>query len=76
MLRNTIRPSPARPRTRRNRSARAALALLLPLAATCFGCGDEVNREFRSAALGSIESGVKTIVDGVLTGLFTVATPS
>jgi hypothetical protein len=40
------------------------------------GCDDSVSQEFRAAAMGSIESGVKTIADGILTGVFTVADPT
>ncbi len=53
-----------------------AIAALLVAAGGAAGCSnDEIAKEFRTAALGSVESGVKSIVDGVITGLFTVATP-
>lgn len=74
-------PSQAQPPTGRGRARRrisaagAALALLVLPAACCTGCGDEMSREFRTAAMGSIESGVNSIIDGILDGIFTLATP-
>lgn len=53
----------------------AILALCLPLTLAT-GCGDELESEFRSAAIGGIETGVDSIVNGLLDGLFTIAEPS
>jgi hypothetical protein len=53
----------------------ALLALLAGSSVLITGCSDDVWNKFRSAAFGSIESGLKSIADGVLTGIFTVATP-
>ena len=54
----------------------AALALLVCPTALCVGCDEDVIKEFRGASVDSIESGVKSILDGVVTGIFTVADPS
>ena len=54
----------------------ATLALLALGLVLCPGCGDEVTKEFRSAAIGKVESGVNDLVSGLLDGLFTVAEPS
>ena len=60
---------------RPSRTCGAILALIaLPLAFTA-GCGDEVSKEFREAALGSIETGMNAVVDGLLDGFFAVAEP-
>ena len=63
-------------RQRRIRVAGAILVLVtLPL--TMAGaCDDAISKEFRSAALPTIESGVKAVFTGVLTGIFTVADPN
>ncbi len=64
------------PIARRLRLCGAILALAtLPLALTT-GCGDEVSKEFREAALGSIETGMNAVVDGLLDGFFAVAEPN
>lgn len=39
------------------------------------GCTSEIAKEFRSAAMGQIEVGVKAIADGVIDGIFSVLTP-
>ena len=59
----------------RRRGATVAIAALLP-ALLCTGCGDDLEREFRSAAIGGIETGVNSIVGGLLDGLFAVADPA
>lgn len=64
-----------RRRILRCRGAMAAVAALLPVL-FCTGCGDDLEREFRQAAIGGIETGVKSIVDGLLDGLFTIADPA
>lgn len=58
---------------RRNACRWSALIAVLLLVT---GCGDELQREFRQAAIGGVESGVNSIVDGLLDGLFTIADPS
>lgn len=40
------------------------------------GCSDEVSDEFRAAAASQLETGLKAILDGIVTGIFTVATPN
>jgi len=78
---------------RRNRSWGAVLAagvvaaVLVPLLMGGCGFGDDIQREFRAAAVGGVESGVRSIVDGqgeegirqivdgILDGIFTVADP-
>lgn len=58
------------------RGAAAACMALVALSATLItGCGDDLAREFRQAALGSIESGVRSIADGLFDGLFAIAEP-
>jgi hypothetical protein len=47
----------------------------LAAALLCAGCGDDLAREFRAAAIGGVETGVNAIFDGLLNGLFTVADP-
>lgn len=67
---------PSRRHHARNRCAVGALfALLIPVSFST-GCEDAVADEFRSAALGSVESGVRSIATGLLDGLFTIAEPS
>lgn len=71
----TVRPT--RSRSRCARGATVALLTLLALAAgLAAGCGEEVSREFRRAAMGSIQSGVRSVANGVLDGLFALAEPS
>ena len=68
--------SPTTPgRRRRICTTAATLALLVLPAVCCTGCDDELGQEFRSAALGQIETGVGAIMDGLIDGLFTIATP-
>jgi len=51
----------------------AVLALLsLVLVA---GCGDELEREFRQAAIDGLETGLRGVADGLLDGLFAIADP-
>ncbi|MEW6252753.1 MAG: hypothetical protein AB1716_19125 [Planctomycetota bacterium] len=49
-----------------------ALALPLPFVA---GCSEEVQAEFRAAALESIGTGLSAIAEGVIAGLVSIATP-
>lgn len=72
-----MRPTPSKPRRSPcARGARAAFVALVTLSAALLtGCGDDLAREFRQAALGSIESGVRSIADGLFDGLFAVAEP-
>ncbi len=65
----------------------AVAAVLVPLLMGGCGFGDDIQREFRAAAVRGIESGVrsiangqgeegiKAIVGGLLDGIFTVADP-
>jgi hypothetical protein len=57
------------------RTAVVGVALLALLGGLTTGCDDEVRKEFAAAAVDGIETGVNSIVDGVLTGIFTVAEP-
>lgn len=50
------------------------VSLVLSLGLT--GCGSELSKEFRAAAIGGIETGVNAIVGGLLDGLFTIADPA
>jgi hypothetical protein len=50
------------------------LALLLPLGAA--GCSEEVKDQFASAALPAVEAGLKSLMEGIITGLVTVAQTS
>lgn len=52
----------------------AGAALLLPSAAIV-GCSEEVQDEFRAAALSSFAGGVKTSLSGIVDGLVAVLTP-
>jgi hypothetical protein len=54
----------------------ATLALLALGLVLCPGCDDAVAKEFRTAAIGKVETGVNDLVSGLLDGLFTVAEPS
>ena len=60
------------------RRVRKATAAMTGVSFTVFsvvsGCAD-VGRDFRTAAGPAIESGVRSIVDGVLDGLFAVIEP-
>lgn len=61
----------APPRKKRRRCAILALATTVLLAATA--CDEEEGfRTFRSAAATSLQSGINSIMDGVVDGLFAV----
>lgn len=60
-------------RPRSLRTCGAILALLLVPLALSAGCDEEIQKEFRDAAVGSIESGVNNIADGIINGIFAVA---
>jgi len=72
------------PRQRLERAARqrricvvGAILLLASLPLTLAGaCDDAISKEFRAAALPTIEAGVQSIFSGVVTGIFTVADPN
>jgi hypothetical protein len=54
-----------------------AILLVASLPLTLAGaCDDEISKEFRAAALPTIEAGVQSIFSGVVTGIFTVADPN
>lgn len=61
-------------RTFRRTGAIIALSTLALLLTT--GCGDEESKKFRTAALPAIETGVKSVLDGLVTGFITLNTPS
>jgi hypothetical protein len=52
-----------------------AILVMLPLVCTASGCGDQAMDEFRAAAVSSIEAGVNYIADGLISGIFALATP-
>lgn len=54
----------------------AMFALLLVPLIFCVSCDDAVADEFRAAAVDSVETGVKSILDGIVTGIFTIADPN
>ena len=54
----------------------ATLALLVLPVALCTGCDDALLREFRSAAAGSLQTGLTSILNGVVQGVFAVVSPS
>jgi len=60
---------------RRTCTCGAMFALLAVLMVCGVGCDDEVAKEFRAAANDSVETGVNAILDGIVTGIFTVADP-
>jgi len=67
-LRPTHNPRcPRRYRRRRALVALAAAPLLLNIQ-----CGDEAIRAFKQSAFPQIETGIKAILDGVVTGVFTL----
>ncbi|MEW6200277.1 MAG: hypothetical protein AB1601_16625 [Planctomycetota bacterium] len=70
-------PTPSKPRRSpcASGATTALLAMLALSGALLTGCGDDLAREFRQAALGSIESGVRSIADGLFDGLFAIAEP-
>jgi hypothetical protein len=54
----------------------AMLALIgLPVAFS-MGCDDAIAREFRDAAASSLQTGVTSILNGIVEGVFAVATSS
>lgn len=57
---------------RRFRATGASCALIW-IATLAIGCDSEIQKEFRSAAVSSIETGVNAIFDGVISGVFAVA---
>jgi hypothetical protein len=74
MMQTSTKTDARKPRTRMFGRRCAAFAVLGPLLLA--GCDDAVRDEFRGAALSQVESGVKAIFDGILTGIFTIAEPS
>ena len=57
----------------RTRLGCAGFALLAGLAVGSVGCGEDVSlADFRTAAASSLESGVKSILDGLVEGFFAV----
>lgn len=51
-------------------------AALIGVAAwACTGCDSEMAKEFREASGAQLESGVDTVVDGLLDGVFTLWDP-
>ncbi len=68
-------------RTRRARRPRsscataAALALLVSTATLVAGCDDQTSERFRLAAVDAVQTGVISIAEGLITGVFTLATP-
>ncbi len=61
-------------RGRRFGMCSAILALGLPIAVLT-GCSEDVQQRFNAAAVSSIEDGLKSIANGLITGLATIATP-
>lgn len=55
---------------RRFHAGAAVIALLLLPVALAAGCTESFNQKFGQAALGPIETGVKSILDGVVSGIF------
>ncbi len=74
MIQATTQTNQRKNRTRSFGRRCAALAILAPLLVA--GCDDAVRDEFRAAAIAQVESGVKAIFDGILTGIFTIAEPT
>jgi ribosomal protein S5 len=56
------------------RTGLAALVLVGSLTGV-LGCGENAEDRFQDAASSAIESGLKSIMDGIITGIFAVATP-
>ncbi len=65
---------PRRPRM--TRAAGAVLALTALALAIAGGCNDDISKEFRAASADLVESGVQSIFEGIITGIFTVADPN
>ena len=55
---------------RKFRIASAVFTLLASPLVLGIGCGDTFDQKFRQASLDSIETGVKSILDGVVSGIF------
>jgi len=51
------------------------LVLFLPTICLSAGCDDEVWREFRASISDDVATGVKTIVDAIIDGLFDILEP-
>ena len=54
------------------RTGLAAALLLMPFAA---GCGDEMSKAWRTAALPELETGLRAISDALITGFIELNTP-
>ncbi len=72
MMRNANGPVQPRFGRRTLGACSAILVLALPLGLLA-GCSDDVQNEFNSAALSSIETGLKAIADGLISGMAAVA---
>lgn len=57
---------------RRFRTAGAVAALLVLPVVFGAGCGDKADEKFRDAAFDSVESGIKSILDGIISGVFAI----
>lgn len=55
--------------------AMASVALLTTLAGGMVGCEPTVESQFRSAANGAIQSGILSVLEGLVTGAFAVLEP-
>lgn len=58
------------------RACGALLALLAASLAIVGGCSEDVLKQFRTGAAGQLETGLKAILDGVVTGISNVVNPS
>ena len=58
------------------RASGAILALLMLPLAFSGGCSEDVQKQFRTGAGAQLETGLKAILDGVVTGIFTVVNPA
>jgi len=65
-----LTPHPRCPRRNRRRRALVALAAV-PLLLN-IQCGDEAIRAFKQSAFPQIETGIKAVLDGIVTGVFTL----
>lgn len=52
------------------------LGLVAALSAACAGCGDEIAKEFRSAAIPGFEAALRGVADGLISGFVALNTPS
>ena len=59
----------------RNWALRWSVVLLGMVALAGSGCDSEMAKDFRSASRAQLESGVDTVVDGLLDGLFSLWDP-